>query len=77
MSIPPKTALRKAAKGAVMAGTFAVSALAVGALVKRRLYPASPVPNADATGGTANGTGGADGADSAAAPEAPPRRERP
>lgn len=43
MSIPSKTAFRKAAKGAVMAGTFAVSALAVGALVKRRLYPASPV----------------------------------
>lgn len=43
MSIPSKTAFRKAAKGAVMAGTFAVSVLAVGALVKRRLYPASPV----------------------------------
>ncbi|SDE39378.1 hypothetical protein [Glycomyces harbinensis] len=37
---PPKVNLRKAAKGAVMAGTLAVSALAVSTLVKKRLYPA-------------------------------------
>ncbi|MCD0444174.1 hypothetical protein LO763_11130 [Glycomyces sp. A-F 0318] len=41
MPTPRKTTLRKAAKGAVMAGTLAVSAVAVGALVKRRLYPAA------------------------------------
>ncbi|WP_205328183.1 hypothetical protein [Glycomyces sp. YM15] len=39
MSTPPapKSALRKAAKGAVMAGTAALAAAAVGTLVKRRL----------------------------------------
>jgi hypothetical protein len=37
MSTPPKSALRKAAKGAVMAGTAALAAVAVGTLVKRRL----------------------------------------
>jgi len=36
----PKAVIRKAAKGAVMAGTLAVSVVAVGTLVKRRLYPA-------------------------------------
>lgn len=47
----PKSAIRKAAKGAVMAGTLAVSALAVGALVKKRLYPApetEPSPREEA-----------------------------
>lgn len=44
MATPEKTTLRKAAKGAVMAGTLAVSALAVGTLVKRRLRPAEPAP---------------------------------
>jgi hypothetical protein len=39
MSTPPapQNALRKAAKGAVMAGTAALAAVAVGTLVKRRL----------------------------------------
>ncbi|MDA1358433.1 hypothetical protein O1R50_02305 [Glycomyces luteolus] len=43
MSTPPapKSALRKAAKGAVMAGTAALAAVAVGTLVKRRLDGAS------------------------------------
>ncbi|WP_158299638.1 hypothetical protein [Glycomyces paridis] len=38
----PKSAIRKAAKGAVMAGTLAVSVVAVGALVKRRLATEPP-----------------------------------
>lgn len=40
----PRSAARKAAKGAVMAGTFAVTALAVATLVKRRLNPAPAEP---------------------------------
>ncbi len=45
----PKTALRKAAKGALAAGTFAVTAIAVTSLVKRRLYPApEPSPSEEA-----------------------------
>jgi hypothetical protein len=42
MSTPPKSALRKAAKGAVMAGTAALAAVAVGTLVKRRLDGTAP-----------------------------------
>jgi len=42
MSTPPKSALRKAAKGAVMAGTAALAAVAVGTLVKRRLDGTPP-----------------------------------
>lgn len=51
MSTPPapKSALRKAAKGAVMAGTAAIAAVAVGTLVKRRLdAPADPLPRKEA-----------------------------
>jgi hypothetical protein len=43
MSTPPKSALRKAAKGAVMAGTAALAAVAVGTLVKRRLDGTAPL----------------------------------
>jgi hypothetical protein len=43
MSTPPKSALRKAAKGAVMAGTAALAAVAVGTLVKRRLDGTPPL----------------------------------
>ncbi|MFG3342829.1 hypothetical protein [Glycomyces sp. NPDC048151] len=40
--------LRKAAKGAVMAGTAALAAVAVGALVKKRLDgTAEPVPRGE------------------------------
>ncbi|MDN3240498.1 hypothetical protein [Glycomyces tritici] len=44
MSTPPapKSAFRKAAKGAVMAGTAALAAVAVGTLVKRRLDGTEP-----------------------------------
>ncbi|MFC3492320.1 hypothetical protein [Glycomyces rhizosphaerae] len=47
MSQPPapKSALRKAAKGACLAGTAALAAVAVGTLVKRRLEaPSDPLP---------------------------------
>ncbi|MBO3735735.1 hypothetical protein [Glycomyces niveus] len=45
----PKSALRKAAKGAVMAGTAALAAVAVGTLVKRRLdESAEPLPRKEA-----------------------------
>ncbi|GAA1682302.1 hypothetical protein GCM10009830_31840 [Glycomyces endophyticus] len=37
MRTPSDPTIRKAAKGAVMAGTAALTAVAVGALVKRRL----------------------------------------
>jgi hypothetical protein len=37
-------ALRKAAKGAVMAGTAVISAIAVGTLVKKRLNAAEADP---------------------------------
>jgi len=37
MRTPSNPAIRKAAKGAVMAGTALISAIAVGMLVKRRL----------------------------------------
>ncbi|MCC3762712.1 hypothetical protein K3N28_06465 [Glycomyces sp. TRM65418] len=37
MRTPSKPAVRKAAKGAAMAGTAALAALAVGTLVKRRI----------------------------------------
>jgi ABC-type phosphate transport system substrate-binding protein len=46
MSTPPKSALRKAAKGAVMAGTAALAAVAVGTLVKRRLDGTAPLQSA-------------------------------
>ncbi|GAA2165212.1 MULTISPECIES: hypothetical protein [Glycomyces] len=46
MSTPPKSALRKAAKGAVMAGTAALAAVAVGTLVKRRLDGIAPLQTA-------------------------------
>jgi hypothetical protein len=43
--LAPKSPLRKAAKGAVMAGTAALAAVAVGTLVKRRLdATAGPLP---------------------------------
>ncbi|GAA2127445.1 hypothetical protein [Glycomyces algeriensis] len=44
MSTPPapKSVIRKAAKGAVMAGTAALAAVAVGTLVKRRLDGTAP-----------------------------------
>ena len=44
MTTPPKSKLRKAAKGAVMAGTAALAAVAVGTLVKRRLDDDDRVP---------------------------------
>jgi hypothetical protein len=44
----PNALARRAAKGAVVAGTLAVSALALGTLVKRRLYPAEPAPPREA-----------------------------
>jgi hypothetical protein len=47
MSTPPKSALRKAAKGAVMAGTAALAAVAVGTLVKRRLDGPPPAGRED------------------------------
>jgi hypothetical protein len=43
MATPSKAAVRKAAKGAAMAGTLAVSVAAVTTLVKRRLQ-SSPAP---------------------------------
>ena len=48
MSTLPKALIRKAAKGAVMAGTLAVSVVAVSTLVKRRLRPAEPAPREEA-----------------------------
>lgn len=44
MRTPSNPAVRKAAKGAVMAGTAALSALAVGTLVKRRINGAARDP---------------------------------
>jgi hypothetical protein len=49
MTSAPKSALRKAAKGAVMAGTAALAAVAVGTLVKRRLDATEdPLPRKEA-----------------------------
>ncbi|SDL03990.1 hypothetical protein SAMN05216298_2418 [Glycomyces sambucus] len=42
MRKPVDPAVRKAAKGAVMAGTAALAAVAVTSLVKRRLNPPEP-----------------------------------
>jgi hypothetical protein len=39
MRTPSNPALRRAAKGAVMAGTAALTVIAVGSLVKRRVNP--------------------------------------
>ncbi|WP_158630503.1 hypothetical protein [Glycomyces terrestris] len=48
MRQPSNPVVRRAAKGAVMAGTAALTAVAVGALVKRRLDgPASRKPVLD------------------------------
>ncbi|WP_157975011.1 hypothetical protein [Glycomyces dulcitolivorans] len=53
MRTPNNPAIRKAAKGAVMAGTAAIAAVAVTALVKRRIDNPSrkhlePAPREDA-----------------------------
>jgi hypothetical protein len=48
MRTPSNPAIRRAAKGAVMAGTAALTVIAVGSLVKRRVNPpeaASPYPD--------------------------------
>jgi hypothetical protein len=47
MRTPSNPALRRAAKGAVMAGTAALTAIAVGSLVKRRVNPPEAAPSLD------------------------------